>query len=122
VILTAEDERHIIIGEIADFRRGGHLFGTGRAGKTEFPAGWDRYTIMQAVQAVIDGPDSVERGGDRIVRKAMVSGVMIQVSSYPDRVTGKQRLHSAYPIFGDGVVFNDPFFGRTPVPLDPYLS
>jgi hypothetical protein len=116
VKLTPADERHIIIGESGDAKRGGHLFGTGRPGKTEFPAGWDRYKIMEAVQAVIDLPDSVVKAGDRVIRVRKVGGVTIRVSSYPDRETGKHVLHSAYPEFGRGVVFNDQVKGR--IPLD----
>ncbi len=47
---------HILRGE-GDGRRGGHLHGTGVAGKTEFPQQWDERRIATAINRTIETPD-----------------------------------------------------------------
>ena len=47
---------HILRGE-GDGRRGGHLYGTGVAGKTEFPQQWDERRIATAINRTIKTPD-----------------------------------------------------------------
>src|SRR5215470_6899940 len=56
--LTADRAAHILDG---DATGGGHRHGTGRPGKTEFPAGWDDATITGNIAAVARDPDSVEQ-------------------------------------------------------------
>jgi len=52
--LNADRREHILDG---DATGGGHRHGTGRPGKTEFPAHWDDDTITGAVLSVARSPD-----------------------------------------------------------------
>jgi Bacterial EndoU nuclease len=54
VVLPPERALHILEG---DARGGGHRHGTGRPGKTEFPAGWDDDKILGAIRDVARAPD-----------------------------------------------------------------
>jgi Bacterial EndoU nuclease len=56
--IDADRAAHILDG---DATGGGHRPGTGRPGKTEFPADWDDATITGNIAAVAKGPDSVEQ-------------------------------------------------------------
>ena len=56
--LDADRAGHILDG---DATGGGHRHGTGKSGKTEFPAGWDDATITGNIAAVAGDPDSVEQ-------------------------------------------------------------
>jgi hypothetical protein len=56
--ITADRAAHILDG---DATGGGHRHGTGRPGKTEFPADWDDARITGSIAAVAAGPDSVEQ-------------------------------------------------------------
>jgi Bacterial EndoU nuclease len=53
---TPERTKHILDG---DNWGGGHRHGTGRPGKTEFPAGWDDDKIMGNVREVARAPDDL---------------------------------------------------------------
>ncbi len=53
---TPERTKHILDG---DKWGGGHRHGTGRPGKTEFPAGWDDDKIMENVRDVARAPDDL---------------------------------------------------------------
>jgi|SRR5579871_2954235 len=54
--VSAERTTHILDGEPED--GGGHRSGTGKPGKTEFPASWDDGKIMRHVLDVAQDPDS----------------------------------------------------------------
>jgi hypothetical protein len=56
--INADRAAHILDG---DTTGGGHRPGTGKPGKTEFPADWDDTTITGNIAAVAKGPDSVEQ-------------------------------------------------------------
>jgi hypothetical protein len=56
--IEADRAAHILGG---DATGGGHRHGTGRPGKTEFPAEWDDATITGNIAAVARGPDSVRQ-------------------------------------------------------------
>jgi Bacterial EndoU nuclease len=56
--ITADRAAHILDGDTAG---GGHRHGTGRPGKTEFPADWDDARIMGNIAAVARGPESVRQ-------------------------------------------------------------
>ena len=58
VRMDADRAVHILDG---DATGGGHRHGTGRPGKTEFPADWDDATITGHIAAVARGPDTVEQ-------------------------------------------------------------
>jgi hypothetical protein len=51
--ISAERALHILDG---DARGGGHRHGTGRPGKTEFPADWDDAKILGAIRDVARAP------------------------------------------------------------------
>jgi hypothetical protein len=55
--IPPERAAHILDG---DATGGGHRHGTGRPGKTEFPASWDDKKIMDSVLSVSRSPDSAE--------------------------------------------------------------
>ena len=56
--ISADRAVHILDG---DETGGGHRHGTGRPGKTEFPADWDDATITGNITAVAHGPESVRQ-------------------------------------------------------------
>src|SRR5215831_20765124 len=58
VRIDADRAVHILDG---DETGGGHRHGTGRPGKTEFPADWDDATITGNITAVAHGPESVRQ-------------------------------------------------------------
>jgi hypothetical protein len=49
---------HIWNGESEDSRRGGHRFGLGREGKTEFPEDWSLEMVYSAVRLTLDHPQA----------------------------------------------------------------
>lgn len=51
---------HICHGDPDNVRSGGHLFGTGRPNKTEFPPHWDDEKIAEAVSSVAERPATTE--------------------------------------------------------------
>jgi hypothetical protein len=53
--ITPERRTHILDG---DAYGGGHRHGTGRPGKTEFPATWDDETIIDKIHDAVQHPDS----------------------------------------------------------------
>lgn len=55
---TSQRRGHILDGDKNDPTSGGHRYGTGRRGKTEFPKHWDDNDIMDAVSDVAKNPDS----------------------------------------------------------------
>jgi hypothetical protein len=56
--VSPERRTHILDGEPGDDGGGGHRHGTGKPGKTEFPASWDDDKIMDNVLDVARRPDS----------------------------------------------------------------
>ncbi|MEV0648962.1 EndoU domain-containing protein [Phytomonospora sp. NPDC050363] len=101
-------EHHILHGDINDQTKGGHLFGTGRPGKTEFPEGWDEDRVMDEVKSVTDNPASTpvkryNENGDDIgwTVSGTRDGVQIQVHLNRDG-----SIWSAYPTGGPGVHTN----------------
>jgi hypothetical protein len=55
--VTAERGRHILDGDGAGTPGGGHRHGTGRPGKTEFPASWSDREVVAAVEDVARYPE-----------------------------------------------------------------
>jgi len=54
IAVPPERASHILDGDASG---GGHRHGTGRPGKTEFPAGWDDTKILGIIQDVAQAPD-----------------------------------------------------------------
>jgi hypothetical protein len=55
--LTAERGRHILDGDGPGTPGGGHRHGTGRPGKTEFPAAWSDRRVIAAVEDIARDPE-----------------------------------------------------------------
>jgi len=56
--ISPERTTHILDGDPTPAGGGGHRSGTGKPGKTEFPAGWDDKKVMDHVLDVARRPDS----------------------------------------------------------------
>lgn len=107
---------HILHGE-GDGKRGGHMYGSGVPGKTEFPRGWDGARIIRAVQQVMREPDweaipPDSRALHRFGR--LIDGVQIEVGAYLKEQ--KYAINRAYPQGGEGV-FRNTKDGRIKMPL-----
>ncbi|QSY58710.1 EndoU domain-containing protein [Bifidobacterium imperatoris] len=99
---------HILYGE-GDGKRGGHLYGTNILGKTEFPQGWDRNRILDAIRQVMESPQwEIHPDNDRALHRfgGTVDGVQIEVKAY--LVGGQYVIDRAMPIGGAGVTRNTP--------------
>lgn len=98
--------RHILDGDWNDETSGGHRFGTGRPGKTEFPESWtanqDR-KVDDAINDIINQPGSAPlprpKGGWEI--NGQYEGVNIKVLMNADG-----SIWAAHPISGPGVFTN----------------
>lgn len=100
VSIPTDRARHILDGE---GRSGGHRFGTGTPGKTEFPASWSDDDILDAIRQVagtgtVIGP--AHREGDLLI-SGEVNGVTIRVVVQPNG-----EVRTGYPVSGDGVIEN----------------
>lgn len=88
--------QHILVG---DRRGGGHRYPTQKAGKTQFPEGWDDDRIMAAIQVVLDNPRAVQRRPGWILVYGEIDRVRILVRL----ARGSGEVETAHPIDGDGV-------------------
>jgi Bacterial EndoU nuclease len=98
---TPERTKHILDG---DAWGGGHRHGTGRPGKTEFPAEWDDDKIIENVRDVARAPDDlpVFQPNHRWRVHGQRDGIGINVVVLPDG-----RIWSSWPDpGGPGVVKN----------------
>lgn len=97
---------HILHGE-GDGKRGGHLYGSGVPGKTEFPADWDETRILDAIRQVMDAPDWTRPApSERALHRfgKTIDGVQIEVKAYLK--DGEYVIDHAYPAGGEGVTRN----------------
>jgi hypothetical protein len=92
---------HILEG---DATGGGHRYGTGTPGKTEFPEGWDDDKITESILSVARSPDSatLQRNGRWKVEGAH-DGVALSVIINVDG-----RIWTAYPLPGSPGVRQNP--------------
>jgi hypothetical protein len=101
--VSPERRGHILDGE-AD-GSGGHRYGTGNPGKTEFPSSWNDEKIIGALLDVARRPDHQPRPqewNDRWVARGMRDDVEVVVVITPDG-----RIWSGWPApGGPGVVKN----------------
>jgi hypothetical protein len=100
--MTPERRTHILDG---DAYGGGHRHGTGRPGKTEFPADWDDEKIVDTLLDVARRPDRVprrqERNGNWVTRGTREDVEVVAI------VAGDGRVWSGWPLpGGPGVVKN----------------
>ncbi len=100
---TVSPERRIhILG--GDRYGGGHRFGTGKAGKTEFPSNWSDDKIIDEVESVANDPASkrdVQPGG-RIKVEGNRDGVEIRVILEPDGITIVTAFPTNLPVNSKG--------------------
>ena len=91
-VLTAQAEQHMLHG---DRRGGGHLYGTGKACKSEFPADWDAGEVIAQVKniAANDNLDWELQENGYHVAEQTVEGTRVRVVLDRDR-TG---IVTAYP-------------------------
>jgi hypothetical protein len=92
---------HILDG---DATGGGHRYGTGKPGKTEFPASWDDAKITESILSVARSPDaaSLQQNGRwkaEGVRDEVTLAVIIMADG---------RIWSAYPLPGAPGVRQNP--------------
>jgi hypothetical protein len=106
--LTDDRERHILDG---DQQGGGHRHGTGRPGKTEFPATWDDSKIIRAVLDVAchpeELPDHQSWNGRWRVRGTHDRVEIVSILE-PDG-----RVWSAWPLDGSPGVVKNPKKGTS---------
>lgn len=100
--ITSERRTHILDG---DAFGGGHRHGTGRPGKTEFPATWDDEKIIDTLLDVARLPDRVpqrqDRNGHWVTRGTRDDVDVVAI------VAGDGRVWSGWPLpGGPGVVKN----------------
>jgi hypothetical protein len=99
---SPERAAHILDG---DATGGGHRHGTGRPGKTEFPAGWPDQKIIENVVGVARHPDTapvIQAWNSRWQTRGLRDDVDIVVI-----VESDGRIWSAWPLEGGpGVVRN----------------
>lgn len=93
---------HILDGDATG--GGGHRYGTGKPGKTEFPASWDDDKITDSILSVARSPDSVglQKNG-RWKVEGVRDEVMLAVIIMADG-----RIWSAYPLPGSPGVRQNP--------------
>ena len=104
--LRGKTLNHILRGE-GDGRRGGHLYGTGVAGKTEFPRQLDERRIATAINRTIETPDwHIDAPDSRALHRfgKTIDGVQIEVKAYLQ--DGEYVIDRAYPVGGEGVTRN----------------
>jgi hypothetical protein len=101
--LRVSPERVIHILE-GDAKGGGHRYGTGKPGKTEFPANWDDDKVTDSILSVARTPDSasLQRNG-RWKVEGVHDGVRLAVIILVDG-----RIWSAYPLPGSPGVRQNP--------------
>ncbi|WP_227998988.1 nucleotidyl transferase AbiEii/AbiGii toxin family protein [Nocardia australiensis] len=102
---------HILDGDTG----GGHRYGTGAPGKTEFPERWDDDTVVSYIKEIAAAPDRAlfQANGYWNVIGAR-DGVTMTVIVRPDG-----RVRAAWPEYGTGVFRNPPpgsSAGRSEVP------
>ena len=99
--MSPERAVHILDG---DATGGGHRYGTGSPGKTEFPASWDENKITDSILSVARSPDSaiLQRNG-RWKAEGVRDEVMLTVI-----ITADGRIWSAYPLPGSPGVRQNP--------------
>ncbi|MBL4804342.1 MAG: EndoU domain-containing protein [Alphaproteobacteria bacterium] len=93
IILTQDRITHILDG---DFTGGGHLYGTGRACKSEFPQSWDSEQILETTRRIAanDNADWRQEENGYFVTEEMVEGVNVRVVLGPE----KRSVITSYPI------------------------
>jgi Bacterial EndoU nuclease len=101
--LPPDRAAHILDG---DDTGGGHRSGTGRTGKTEFPASWSDQKVAESITDVARNPDRPplhQAWNDRWLAQGNRDGVDIIVIARPDG-----RIWTAWPLEGGAGVVRNP--------------
>ena len=101
--VTPERTAHILDGDVTG---GGHRHGTGRPGKTEFPASWDDEKITNTLLDVARRPDQQpghQKWNDRWVARGTRDDVEVVVV-----ISGDGRIWSGWPNPGGSGVIKNP--------------
>lgn len=101
--LSRQSQDHILHGDPVH-KKGGHQYGSGINGKTEFPKDWDGQRIITEIGRVMADPDWAKKGetSQSLWRFGKtVDGVQIEVRAY--RRDGRFFIDHAYPAGGKGV-------------------
>ena len=101
--LSRQSQNHILHGDPVH-KKGGHQYGSGINGKTEFPKEWDGQRIIAGIGRVMADPDWAKKGEtSRSLWRfgKTVDGVQIEVRAY--RRDGRFFIDHAYPAGGKGV-------------------
>ena len=91
-VLSARTEKHILHG---DQKGGGHLHGTGKACKSEFPEDWDAQEVIAHIKEVAanDNLSWKEQGNGYHIAESMVENVRVRVVLNQDLT----KIITAYP-------------------------
>jgi hypothetical protein len=106
--ISWSDLHHICHGDPNDEGKGGHLHGTGRPGKTEFPPDWDDVKVSEALTSVASRPEFFdERANEVWFATGTHDGVTVTAVVRPDG-----SVAAGWPERGPGVHRNPPARGR----------
>lgn len=103
--LTRTVRDHILYGDGKS--KGGHLYGYGVMGKTEFPQTWTPKAISEAIGRVIANPDwNVAAKNPRALHRfgSVIDEVQVEVQAFLR--DGLYEVDRAFPAGGDGVTRN----------------
>ncbi|WP_112138516.1 EndoU domain-containing protein [Glycomyces dulcitolivorans] len=99
--ISWSDLRHVCHGDEDDIEKGGHLSGTGRPNKREFPPGWGEEDVREALESVAARPESAQPREGRWWVKGTHRGITIRVV-----VRSDGSIDAGWPISGPGVIMN----------------
>ena len=93
IIITTRAQKHILQG---DDHGGGHLYGTGKPCKSEFPEEWDSVIILSTIKKVAanDNVDWKQQINGYYIGEQSVNGVRVRVVLDND----KESVVTAYPV------------------------
>lgn len=93
--------------EVMSFRPtgGGHGSGRGLPGKSEFPAAWSEDTALARVEATVHEPLLRTQIGHTVFDEREFDGVLV-CTVWRRPMDGNSRMVTAFPVCGEGVVFN----------------
>jgi hypothetical protein len=92
-LLDDKSKKHILDGD--NTKSGGHRYGTGNPGKTEFPESWSDQKIKNIISDIATDPNvkwKLESNGYKVTTKS-VEGIDVKVIFDPK----KDRIVSSYP-------------------------
>ena len=102
--ISWSDLHHVCHGDPDDEEKGGHLHGTGRPDKTEFPPSWDDELVAKALTKVATHPAELdERGNSNWFATGTHDGVTVTAVVRPDG-----SIAAGWPDSGPGVRRNPP--------------